>query len=151
MFKVIAVSLLFSTVSMAGGIHTSLSESYDGFSFSLFEKAYPGERAPLWNFAQSLNKKDMMTSDKNFSFRCKQSQNAKSVLETRCSGVLKDASTNTAQGNIGNDFVTITLTGKTAAEFYSVLPSKNENVSLNLQDKLVIMGNKINLGILVSH
>ena len=107
--KFILFALLFSSMAMATDIQTSLSESNDGLTFSLYEVAYPSEEAPLWTFAASLNQKEMTTSDKNFSFRCKQSQVTKGVFETRCTGILKESISPTAVGSIGDDFISISL------------------------------------------
>lgn len=149
--KFILCALLFSTVSLAGEIQTTLSESGDGLSFSLYELSNTNEEAPLADFAQSLNQKDMMTSDKNFSFRCKQKSPVKSFLETRCTGILKDATHTSAQGNIGVDYITIQLIGKSAEELFTILPKQEDVVNINVGNKLIMAGGKFKLGILVRH
>lgn len=149
--KFILLALLFSTVSLAGEIQTTLSESGDGLSFSLYELSNVTEVAPLSAFAQSLNQKDMITSDKNFSFRCKQKTSVKSFLETRCTGVLKDATHVSAQGDIGVDYITINLIGRAAEEFFNMLPKQGETVAINVENKLFLAGSKSKMGILVRH
>jgi hypothetical protein len=151
--KFFLLGILFTSLSLAGELKTSFSESPKGFEFSLYELSTPGETNRLWDFINSLYlstemngmsiSREYASTDKSFTLKCVQTYATKGVNEASCSG--KSSTTMTTMFEGSPKFLSIILRGTIAEDFSTILIKQNGVISINLKDKFIITGTELYL------
>ena len=154
--KLFLLGLMVSTLTFAGELKTSFSESSRGFEFSLYELSYPEESNRLWDFINSLHlsvemngmslKREYVSGDKDFIFKCIQTYATKGVNEARCYGSLIKSVYPTSLATMFDGspkFLSVIFREKMAENFSGILTKQNGVIFINLKDKFVITGSDL--------
>jgi hypothetical protein len=154
--KLFLIGIFVTTLSFAGELKTSFSESAQGLNFNLYELSTPGENNRLWDFINSLYlgtemngmsiSREFISADQNFTFKCVQTYATKGVNEAVCFGKLVKTTYPTAMGTMFEGtpkFMSIILREKRAENFAAILTKMNGVISINLKDKFTITGSDL--------
>jgi hypothetical protein len=150
--KLFLIGILATTLSFAGELKTSFSESAEGFNFNLYELSTPGENNRLWNFINSLYlgtemngmsiSREYVSEAKDFTFKCVQTYATKGVNEATCFGKLLKSSPD-ALGSIleGNPrFLSLILRERIAGNFSAIFTKLNGVIMINLAERFSVTG-----------
>ena len=151
--KLFLIGILVSSLSFAGELKTSFSESTDGYNFNLYELSTPGESNRLWDFINSLYlgtemegmsiSREFVSPNKDFTFKCVQTYATKGVNEATCFGKLlktglPDALVTLHEGSPRS--LSIILREQIAGNFSAIFTKLNGVIMINLKDKFMVTG-----------